>query len=42
MHVNNMIKPKSPKYPYFRICNVDALKSLVEFVIDWCWSFNRN
>jgi len=24
MPTNNMIKPKSPKYPCFRICNVDV------------------
>ena len=40
MPTNNMIKPKSPKFTCFQIFNVDAQSLLVEFVIDWCRSFN--
>jgi len=36
MPTNNMIKPKSPKYPYFRICNVDV--QIIGWICNWLMS----
>jgi len=36
MPTNNMIKSKSPKYPCFRICNVDA--QIIDWICNWLMS----
>ena len=36
MPTNNMIKPKSPKYPCFHICNVDV--QIIGWICNWLMS----